>query len=223
MRFLSALLKSSIVAAILLATFSLSTVAKAAILLDNLGGTLNNSALITPDNRAAVGFTVTSIQNGDWTFTVHAASTEPNGDTLVLQLVSDSSGNPGTTPVFGLSGGFTSDDGIYNVYTFSGNGQLNPSTTYWLVASTSSGIDEYDWVSRGTYTESGATFQAVQLHDGNAWADGGTLVKPALQIDVTPVPEPAQTGAIAALFLIACSLAHTYRRRRLAAKATTQS
>jgi hypothetical protein len=212
-RFRSALLKSSAVAIISLATFSFASVSKAAILLDNLGGARGDGLQFDDLTRAALGFSISPAQAQDatWTFTIHVQHIGPTPTALAVQLVSDSGGEPGTSTALSLTGGFVSDQGNFNIYTFSGSGPLS-ATTYWLVASSSSASTAFEWVERGAYTSSGATFAGAAFDDGSPAGWTGNAFNLSLQLGVTPVPEPAQTGAIAALFLIVFSLAHTFHR-----------
>ena len=218
MRFRSFLSKSLITASLLVALLCFACPGRAAIIFDNLTGSLDGDALsVDIDVKVALGFDIVTTETGDWSFSIRAnygGGSAPGA--LVLQLVGDTGGNPNTSPVFSLSGGPAGG----GLYTFSGSGTLTTSTRYWLVASSAGGAgDFWDWIDRGPYTtQTGATLAGVRqdLGDGFGWQSVSTAVHPlSLQINVTPVPEPAQTGAIAALFLVGFSLVHTFRGRAL--------
>lgn len=215
-RFRSFQIKPSVAALLFAALFCFTCSSRAAIIFDNLTGSTDGDALsVDFDVKVALGFDIVSTETGDWSFSIRAnygGGSAPGA--LVLQLVGDTAGNPNTTPVISLSGGPVGG----GLYTFTGSGTLNASTRYWLVASSAGGTgDFWDWIDRGPYTtQTGATLGGVRqdLGDGFGWQSVITDVHPlSLQIDLTPVPEPAETGAIAALCLIAFSLAHTFRGR----------
>jgi len=165
-----------------------------------------------------LGFSLSSAQSGNWTFTIRAnsvPSTGPDTTALVLQLVNNSSGVPGSTTLFPLTLSPSSPSGGF--YTFTGSGSLSAST-YWLVASTASSSTFFNWFDRGAYTESGAHFVGAKfdISDGSGWNSAADTL--SVQIDVSPVPESSHSGLFAAFFLVACGIGHTVRRTNAISK-----
>ena len=206
------------------ALLAIASSANAVVILSNLGNgdgdgeldlTMNGGSASTRI-RGAVGFTIGGTeQSGTFLFTVRLNN--PSAEVISLRLVNDSGGvtptptgsqiavaNPASSTT--ISGGGLG-------YTLSWDGTLAANTRYWVIAAVEGTVgDSATWVDRGAYTANGASFFQAQTEAFGGWTEN-VGVNLSLGIDVTPVPEPAQTGAIAALFLVACSLAHTFRGR----------
>jgi hypothetical protein len=179
------------------------TNAETAILLDNLSNTtdgangagsvdVSGGTPLVDASRVAAGFTVGGAnQSGSWTFTI--AAENPNSAPVVLTLVNNNGGMPDETAAFALStAAFVSSlPGGGSGYMASGSGTLSANTTYWLVASAGSDLDDfYSWVERrltgnASYTGS-ATFAGVQL-DNAGWGTQNNFY-PGLTVTVIPAP-----------------------------------
>ena len=193
--------------------------AKAAVILSNLGnpdgdGELDltmNGGNVAQRIRGAVGFTIGATeQSGTFLFTVRANN--PGAEIISLRLVNDGGDTPtGSQIAVANPASSTTISGGGLGYTLSWDGTLAANTRYWIIAAVEGTVvDSATWVDRGGYTANGATFFQAQSETGGGWNEiiGVNL---SLGIDVTPVPEPAQTGAIAALFLLAFTLVHSFR------------
>jgi hypothetical protein len=129
--------------------------ASMAALISNLGGSGSSSATVfggepgLNEVRLAAGFTVGADQIGSFEFKIRVNN--PNPYPVVLQLFSDSTGNPGSLLAGefdgNLAAGTLPTAGLGD-YTFTANGRLSAGT-YWLVASTIPRTLEstatYDW------------------------------------------------------------------------------
>ena len=195
----------------------------------NVGNPVENTSInVATPAKVAIGFDIITPQDGSWSFTIRVFN--PDVVAVNLQLVNnDTTGTfftdqPGTTSPFSLGSPVSTGTGAdrYTVVA-SGNGSLSAGR-YWLVGSTTGAGNSWDWLNgNSSYDVNGgspddATFFGVRLAPGGTvWnsSAGNTL---SLRVDVTPVPEPAQTGLIAALFLVACSLTHLVRRKRASSK-----
>jgi hypothetical protein len=226
-----------------LVTLCLLQDARATLIFDNLNNTtdgdfgagsadVSGGTPLVDASRWAVGFTIGGTdQSGSWTFTIQADN--PFTSPVVLTLVNNIAvqNNPSEVATFSLSSvtPVSSLPGGGSGYSATGSGTLTAGSTYWLVASAgSSTSDFYSWVERRTTATTGvpsytgsASFFGVQ-NDNAGWGSFGNLY-PGLSVDVTPVPEPAHSGVIAALFLVACSVTQMVRRNRAASKLSTNS
>lgn len=206
-----------------IAIFTSASTANAALLLSNLGNadgdgemdlTMNGGTASTRI-RGAVGFTIGGTeQSGTFLFTVRINN--PGAEVISLRLVNDGGDMPtGSQLAVANPSSSTTISGGGLGYTLSWDGTLAANTRYWIIAAVEGTVaDQATWVDRGSYTANGATFFQAQAETVGGWNEivGVNL---SLGIDVTPIPEPAQTGAIAALLLVGLSLVHTFRGRAL--------
>ena len=166
------------------------------VLLDNLTGSSDRDGLnIDTHQHLAVGFSLEAPLAGSWSFALRIESGGPSTSTLDLRLVdnhfntTNMTDEPGTNSALVLSSGsFAPETGIYTV---SASGPL-PAGKYWLTAASTSALDFYTWIDRGSYTESGATLLGVRtdLGDGFGWQvvdTAGAFGHPlSLKLEFTP-------------------------------------
>jgi hypothetical protein len=208
-----------------LAALFLGVSAQGSLILGNLG-TSATSTPADPDpykvssTSWAVGFTVSQ------TIELNTISISASGDSskFVVEIWTHNAsggfmgiGAPGSVLANGSFTGpsSTTGQGGYTTYTFNANAlELTGSSTYWAVIK-SSDSTPFFIANRGAYTESGATFLGSRFNPGPNWFDGSAN----LSVELTAVPEPIHSGAIAAAFLVLCALSHACGRRQLLAKA----
>lgn len=92
------------------------------------------------------------------------------GDSLVLQIFTDSAGNPGTlietsSAVAGLTSSFA-----HATSTFSSSNTLNTSTTYWFVARRTVPNDAVNFYSWAVNNTGGGDI--LKRYDGATWNNG---------------------------------------------------
>jgi hypothetical protein len=106
--------------------------------------------------------------------------------------------------------------GSYADYTFLPQSSLilAPQTKYWVVVSPATSSVESFWTGLGTYTQSQADWIGAMTSSdaGSSW---GSLanVRPGMEINASPVPEPAAAGLCAVAFVIVCCALDCWRRK----------
>jgi len=196
----------------------------AAFILDNLGTDFDDPpslgfSAIPPTTGYAVGFQIDAGSDLALSTVTITARAVNNTSPFVLQIFTDAGGIPGSAdPGFSISSAPIGTGALAD-YAFLGSGTFLAGSTYWLVASTTDSGD-YEWGNRGTYTPNGATFSGTYVFFDSAWVDVGFPL--SMQLDASPVPEPAQSGMVAALFLVACSMTHIIRRRAASIASTSR-
>ena len=191
----------------LLALFSVS--ARADTIYNNFGPnqTFQSSAgnSIENDLDGFAGWAVPFTPQADYadsTFTI-PMFTFYSGN-FTVNLFSDASGLPGTaldTSSFGAANNFTQG-------MFTGSmGPLTAGTTYWLVVLPDSSDMLLAWNSNST----GDNGSLALTLNGTTW-NQSTGIRPAVEVDGTPVPEP---GTLVLLATGLLGVAARFRKKRL--------
>lgn len=178
---------------------------------------LDNSVAESFITGTAPGYTLDSIQ-----ITGSGLDTSSN---LVFSIYSNNSlnGTPGLN-LFTLSGANPSSGGTYT-FTPSSTALLDPSTQYWIVASTTN-AGTYDWIYPGINTLTTTAGWSLNTNDAVATALDGAwtaTTNPYLYFDVsataltTAVPEPSTFIGGALSFLACCAM---IVRRRMVTRAS---
>jgi len=182
--------KRFLVLSTFLFVFGISSV-PAADLFDNIGRTTGSTSLVLGNVWSANRFD-TNGQDYDLVSVTLLMDRSEGGDDPILEIYSDSAGEPGTSIGILTAPGSYSSGTLTNT-TFTASGISLTDSSYWVVLKSPNESSTFRWASTDNDTGSGEGFSTWNGQTGNAGANWLTYTVDPYQMIVTvqPVPEPS--------------------------------